>query len=344
MDSQPTRVQVRGPLALLAVVPHLLGFHPERSLVVVAISGPHGRVKVAFRFDLPDPPDTNAATEIADHTAVLLHRNGLTTAVVIGYGPGTLVTPVADTVRVVLAREGVRVQDLLRVDEGRYWSYLCADPACCPADGTAVSDAHPAAVTLTVAGIGAMANRAAVAASIAPVGGPYADAMARATEQAERMLADDLAAKGPDPVRVACVELVRAAIARYRDGETVTDHLQLARIAVALTSLEIRDDAWARMLPEHHDTHIRLWTHLTRHAQPGHIAAPASLLAFTAWQAGDGALANLAIDRALADDHEYSMARLIRTALTEGVPPSAAVLSMTPDEVAASYQAQRHGR
>jgi len=29
MDSQPTRVHVRGPHALLAVVPHLLGFLPH---------------------------------------------------------------------------------------------------------------------------------------------------------------------------------------------------------------------------------------------------------------------------------------------------------------------------
>ena len=84
-------------------------------------------------------------------------------------------------------------------------------------------------------------------------------------------------------------------------------------------------------------THLRLWTDLTRHAQPGYIAAPASLLAFTAWQAGNGALANLALDRAEADDPGYSMALLLRDTLTAGAPPSLAVLPMTPEEVAASY-------
>jgi Domain of unknown function (DUF4192) len=95
------------------------------------------------------------------------------------------------------------------------------------------------------------------------------------------------------------------------------------------------------MRPGYRDAHIRLWTDITRHAQLGHIAAPASLLAFTAWQNGDGALANLALDRALADDPGYSMARLLRDALTAGFPPLAAVLSMTPEEVAASYDARR---
>ena len=343
MDSDPVRVQVRDPLALLAVVPHLLGFHPDNSLVVVAISGPHGRIKVAFRYDLPDPPDSTAATSIADHAATVLHRNNLTTVIVIGYGTGTLVTPVADVIRAVLPREGVRLHDLLRVDQGRYWSYLCADPGCCPVGGTPVSGTHPASVALTVAGLGALTNRAAPAATIAPVDGPDAAAMTEATDRVERDAVETRVYSGPDALRAVGVDLVRSAVITYRDGGTITDHRQVARLAVALINIEVRDDTWARMLPEHRDAHMKLWADLTRHAQPGYVAAPASLLAFTAWQGGDGALASLAIDRALADDPDYSMAHLIRTALAEGLPPSAAVLPLTPDEVAASYQRQRRG-
>jgi hypothetical protein len=70
------------------------------------------------------------------------------------------------------------------------------------------------------------------------------------------------------------------------------------------------------------------------------VAAPASLLGFVAWQAGDGALANIALDRALADNGRYSMARLLRRALDAGAPPSVARLPMTPEEVAAAYEAQ----
>jgi uncharacterized protein DUF4192 len=56
-----------------------------------------------------------------------------------------------------------------------------------------------------------------------------------------------------------------------------------------------------------------------------------------AWQAGDGALANVALDRALADEPGYSMALLLRQVITAGAPPSLARLPMTPEEVAASY-------
>jgi Domain of unknown function (DUF4192) len=69
------------------------------------------------------------------------------------------------------------------------------------------------------------------------------------------------------------------------------------------------------------------------------VSPPASLLAFCAWQNGDGALANVALDRALADNPRYSMAQLLRQALDAGAPPSLARLPMTPEEVAAAYDA-----
>ncbi len=58
-----------------------------------------------------------------------------------------------------------------------------------------------------------------------------------------------------------------------------------------------------------------------------------------AWQSGNGALANVALDRALAEDAKYSMAVLLRQVIDSGAPPSMARLPMTPEEVAASYDA-----
>jgi hypothetical protein len=80
---------------------------------------------------------------------------------------------------------------------------------------------------------------------------------------------------------------------------------------------------------------------VVRRAQQPYVPAPASLLAFTAWQSGDGALANIAIERALAADPGYSMALLLAEAVESGLPPSAARPPMTPEEVEASYEGQR---
>jgi hypothetical protein len=76
---------------------------------------------------------------------------------------------------------------------------------------------------------------------------------------------------------------------------------------------------------------------VVRRVQPGYLAAPAYLLAVTAWQDGDGALASIALDRALADTPGYSMAVLLRDALDAGAPPSVAAPPITPEQVTASY-------
>jgi hypothetical protein len=112
---------------------------------------------------------------------------------------------------------------------------------------------------------------------------------------------------------------------------------EAARITVALSSLRVRDDLWARMDPAHAKAHLVLLTDLTRRAQPGYVAAPAGVLAFVAWQSGNGALANIALDRALADQPRYSMAQLLRQVITAGAPPSMARLPMTPEEVALAF-------
>ena len=342
--SGPPRVRVSSPGDILAVVPHLLGFHPARSLVVVGAGRPPQRVELAFRYDLPDPPDAATAAEIAGHAAAVLEQRALRTVIGIGYGPGALVTPVADQLSAAVRERGLRLHELLRVEDGRYWSYVCANPDCCPPEGVRFDvQASPAAAAMTVAGLVAYPDRAALAGTLAPVTGPAARAMERATIRARTRAAKlvSLGARGGlDPATRLLAEAgraVRDAIASYRAGRPVTAADPVAWLSVALAHLPVRDDAWARMDPEYRDAHLRLWSDVVRRARRAYLAAPASLLAFTAWQCGEGALANIALDRALAADPGYSLAQLLRDILDAGVPPSEARPPMTPEQVADSY-------
>ncbi|HET9898926.1 MAG TPA: DUF4192 domain-containing protein, partial [Streptosporangiaceae bacterium] len=218
MSTSPVKVRVVGPVALLAAVPYLVGYQPENSLVMVGLGGPHGRVKLAFRYDLPDPPAREHADDIAAHTAAVLGRNRLRTVAIVSYGPGTLVTPLIEALRLVLHRAGIRIHDALRIEDGRYWSYLCADPGCCPAEGgLAMGSAHPVAQALAGAGLSAAASRADLAATIGPVTGPDADAMAWATQQAKTAFTARTASIGPDAARLASLRTVQDAITVYRD-------------------------------------------------------------------------------------------------------------------------------
>ena len=339
-------VKADSPTALLTVIPHLLGFVPQASLVVLGTQSPNDRVKVTLRYDLPDPPGAGVAADIAEHAVGVLGSQRLAAMMAVGYGPETLVDPVAGALRDAARRAGIELRDVLRVQDRRYWSYRCADEACCPAAGAPFDpDSDPAAAVMVSAGQRVLADRAAVAARVAPLGGIAAESMRQATRRAEKH-ASQLLAKVRKAGRIGAARQMIAAeglnavgtmIATYRAGGKYTTDYQIAWVTVALRDLRVRDDAWARMDPAQADAHRRLWIDVTRRAQPGYVAAPASLLAFVAWQAGDGALANVALDRALADDTRYSMALLLRQVITAGAPPSLARLPMTPEEVAASY-------
>ncbi len=346
LQSEPVQVRAGSPESLLAIVPHLLGFVPQASLVVIGTEAPHDRIKVTLRYDLPDPPGAGVSADIAAHAVGVLGSQRLTTLVAAGYGPGSLVDPLAGALGAAARMAEIDVLDILRVEGGRYWSYLCADEGCCPAAGVPFDPgAHSAGAAMASAGNQVLADRAAVAARVAPLGGSTAESMRPAPRRAERHAAQ-LLAKVRKSSRIGAARQLIAAegltavgamIAAYRAGGKYATDYQIAWVTVALRDLRVRDDAWARMDPAQADAHRRLWIDVTRRAQPGYVAAPAALLAFVAWQSGDGALANVALDRAAADEPRYSMALLLRQVISAGAPPSLARLPMSPEEVAASY-------
>ena len=341
------RVRIGSPTSLLAVIPGLLGFDPGHSIVVIGTDPRTAQVRVTLRYDVPDPCQPRVTAALAKHAVSLLDAQGVTAAVAVGYGTDAEVSPVAAALRECAAEAGIAVTELLRAENQRYWSYVCTDPECCPPEGTPFDiTGHPAALALKAAGGRVLAGRDELAATVAAVGGQRGAVMRRAARESLAQVARCVSRLDRAGMRVSAPRLtaalgqvaVRDAIRRYREGELVpTEHA--AWLTVALSQVRVRDDAWARMDPEHQSAHLRLWTDLTRLARPGYVAAPASLLAFVAWQSGDGALANVALDRALADNPRYSMARLLRDALDSGAPPSMARLPMTPEEVAAAYDA-----
>ena len=86
MSAEPDkpRLPVRKPTDLLAIVPHLLGFTPDTSLVVIGITLPAGHVQMAMRYDLPDPPDSDLAADIAAHAPSVLTSHHLTCLGLVG--------------------------------------------------------------------------------------------------------------------------------------------------------------------------------------------------------------------------------------------------------------------
>ena len=90
-DPQTVRAQEPGlvvragtPAALLSVVPHLLGFVPEASLVVIGTGPPRDRIRVTLRYDLPDPAGAGISADLAADALGILGAQRLPAAVAVG--------------------------------------------------------------------------------------------------------------------------------------------------------------------------------------------------------------------------------------------------------------------
>lgn len=327
-----TKLKVRTPGELISAVPYLIGFHPADSLVVAAIK--EGLLAFAARIDLPQPgvPDTEARAPVL-HLATIVAEQQPQSITIIGYGDSDRVTPSLRTLSEALKRAGVPIIDEFRVADGRYWSYLCTKPSCCPPEGNLCDPPNSVlAVEATFAGAVALASRSILEERLAPATGDERAAMDEADRLALSRLRE-MTAKAPEPgneevpedVRIErmMIRAGRAAIRHAertaRAGNRLTDD-EIAWLGHLMTSVQIRDYAWIRSGTR--DCEISLWSDVVRRVNPERVPAPASLLAFIAWRAGMGPLATIAVERALDADPTYSMAETMVATLYAAVPPS----------------------
>ncbi|MGH3370600.1 MAG: DUF4192 family protein, partial [Nocardioidaceae bacterium] len=126
----PRTLRVKSPADLLALVPTVLGFHPDDSVVLV-VTGGEGTMHA--RLDLP-----RDEVELAEATDCLLRAGARAAArqvALIAYTEDALLAEaVVDHLAGRLEVDGVDVLCAIRADGHRWYSLGC-DDACCPADG-----------------------------------------------------------------------------------------------------------------------------------------------------------------------------------------------------------------
>lgn len=111
-------------------------------------------------------------------------------------------------------------------------------------------------------------------------------------------------------------------VQRVMTDATTLDDDGVARLGLALTSIEVRDVAWATLT---HDNAHAIGDFLSDVVDrvPARLAvAPVTLLAFTAWLVGYREVCAQALTLALGLDPSYRMAHLVRTALVAGMDPA----------------------
>ncbi|MBB3674483.1 DUF4192 domain-containing protein [Modestobacter versicolor] len=336
----PLTVRLTDPGDVAAALPHLLGFRPEESLVVVSLRGATGlRLGLTARVDLPAPEHRelvlrglvrSLATDRPDAVLLLVVSEDEDDSAVpperpwAGRLPELPHRPLVHEAVLAFDGAGIAVREALLVRRGRWWSYDCTGGCCLPHAGTPLpAGTSELAAAAALTGQVVERDRAALVRRIAPVGFLAAAGMAQACDEVGDDLARRAAELGWDEVVEEGWAAVQAAVEAAGPGsvERLTDR-QVARLAWALRDVDLRDRALGLALSRSAAAAEAVWTELTRRAPAPLDAAPATLLAVTAWVRGDGALANVALERALGSEPSYSFAVLLRSALDACLRPA----------------------
>ena len=219
---------------------------------------------------------------------------------------------------------GTALNEALLVRDGRWWSYLCHRPRCCPAEGTPLEGRTTPALQLVEAervlgGRAVLASRQELRASVAR---PVLLAARSAEQQldlaVDRWL-DRYHREGREPLRTHGIRRARALVARVQAGGTV-DGAEAAELAVAVQDVLVRDEVatWSLRRSE---ALMATLLQTARQVLPPEDAAVLALLGWVAYAHGDGGLANVSLERCLTSDPDYPLGNLLVEMLHNQVPP-----------------------
>jgi hypothetical protein len=323
------------PHDLLAAIPFLIGYHPQNSLVLVALKDE--AVGMAMRVDMPSDLEASGYDLLASHFL----RDGADGAFVVAYVGAGAVDPenVLINTSAALVRAGIDIKESLIVRDNRFRSMLCSDVTCCPPEGSVVPDLDSSRIAAehVIAGHpmpfesvdGLVQSIAAVPSSFESAWQDEVHAFWVSSDSEE---IQELQRDGA----TAVIDLA----GEYREGRGAEDRELAARVIGRLSDIQVRDFALGSHTDESADYYWVMWRDLLRIAPRGFVAPVACLFAAMAYERGEGALAHKGLDRALGDDDQYSLAHLLRRVFTAGWPPqsfSAMRAQLHPKVVAAIF-------
>lgn len=338
-------VRLGSPAEVAAAVPHFFGFHPDASVVVLGLSraGQDGRAAISHGLRADLDAATRGPAGFGRWMAGRLVRAGANEMLCVVYPPENGPARMSDYRRVVagmcapLRLAGVPPLDVLFVAGGKWWSFLCDQPSCCPPEGSPV-DPGPSTIAALSAysGLAVLPSRAALAASLDRYGAHMADRMRqscdaalerRAAERGEQSQDGSCAEDTPDPER-DWAEITRAwqLADSLCDGQVPPDRAlddeAAGELLVALVDVRMRDYLATWCADDRAGQAVALSVELARRAVTGEQAAAAySIAAWAAWALGWGAWARLCVERAAAAVPDYALAGLIKQGIDRGIGP-----------------------
>jgi Domain of unknown function (DUF4192) len=306
MRRRKARITLSHPGDILGVVPYLVGFHPQESVVAVMLRS--GRVMLTIRADVP--PSSGAANLAAQITGLVV-QHCAEHLILIGYSGDPQARELLMEMAGKLTPFGL--QDVMFVDGQRWWPLMCAR-GCCPSEGQPYDPrASPVAAQAVFAGLPTRPDRRALEADVS---GPAKDErpeLSRLVEQ-EFSSIDGLAS-------TARCDLMRTVLVASLAQQVPPDDPTCVRLALLAREATVRDVAWAMISSKDAEQHRRVWARVVARTVPPLEAAPLCLLGFCAWICGDGAMMNCCVQRVSDVDPNYSFGQLLAKISEQALPP-----------------------
>ncbi|MGW0577781.1 DUF4192 domain-containing protein, partial [Streptomyces sp. NPDC002920] len=348
-DPTAHQVTLRTPSELADALPYLLGYRPEDSIVLVALSdrGGRGRFGGRARLGIPANPDDwpAVARQLAEGLVKGSERRGARPERMVAYlcqDPASGETgsqvmerlqPLAHHLRAACGKLEVPVIEALCISDGRFWSYCCARTGCCPVEGTSMGlpGTSVLAAAATYAGIQVRGTLRELRARLQPLETGVVFEQEVALDTASMALLPRIvedagrAAVADETVALAAVVMRRFAEAPVVSGTAIADRRddellgcdEAAALILGLQDRVTRDHAAEWMEGDDAAPALRLWRALSRRCvgpYGEHAAAPLTLAGWVAWSGGDELEAREALAMALGADPDYLFARLLHQA------------------------------
>lgn len=322
MTTPSAPARLTGPGQLAAALPALLGFVPTESLVALSLHGPRQRLGLVARVDLPP---AGHVERVVDDVLRALAGDGadLALVVLVTQAPGQRPhAAVAEAVRTGVARHDLRLGELMLLRADRWRSYLCSNTGCCPPAGrplpTTSDQVQRLHAELAWRGRAVLPDRQALTDSFAGPVGLAAEQARRRVRRAEQALQRDQRSRGRCAVRQDLRRAWRAAVARAEDPRAAVPDPE--RLVLGLREGSVRDVVTYAALDDAPGLQSLLQS-LARATPAPYDGGLCAVLAGWAYLQGEGALAGLALDRALASEPQQPLALLLSQALEALVPP-----------------------
>ena len=307
-------MRARCPEDLLAMAPVLLGYWPHEAVVMLTFGGDR-----PFHAGMPLPPRAAQTADVRAAAVEMLmepvrQQRVCQVALLYHSADEATVTPIHRDLLCALRRHSVGVVEAIHAD-GSCWTDL-RRPESAPEPYDIA--AHPFVVEAIVSGRLTHGSREELVRS-------FDGDEIEVARTAAALDAADLLDRRP-PTTAAAIrregEWVHELVASTVVAGTLFSN-DLARLVWAMRAVRVRDAAWSLIDRATATGHVRLWADVVRRTPGELVAAPAILLGWSAWQAGDGATARIAVDRCFDAAPDYRLAAHLGSILDHAVPPDA---------------------